>query len=183
MNNNGFDWRVVPDFPDYSVSRFGDVLSHRSGRCLKAYPIKDYPCVSLHSGGRRKVARVHRLIAAAYYGPCPTGLQCAHLDGNPANNVASNLSWVTKSENEKHKVAHGKTPRGERAPRATLTNEVAGLVREAVKRPLTRREVAALAGISHTMVEGILDLGTYAVGNADAPEPQFSSPGGTNDTI
>lgn len=50
-------------------------------------------------------------------------MDCAHLDGDPHNNAASNLKWVTKRENEFHKIAHGTSIRGERCHNAKLTED------------------------------------------------------------
>ncbi|CAJ1427331.1 unnamed protein product [Effrenium voratum] len=47
---------------------------------------------------------VHRLVARAFHGPPPTAqhTQVNHLDSNRENNCASNLAYVTPSENANH---------------------------------------------------------------------------------
>ena len=47
---------------------------------------------------------VHRLVADAFLPPPPSEkhTQVNHKDGNPANNRADNLAWVTRSENIQH---------------------------------------------------------------------------------
>jgi hypothetical protein len=50
---------------------------------------------------------VHRLVLAAFVGPCPEGMEVRHLDGNPANTRLANLRYGTHSENELDKVRHG----------------------------------------------------------------------------
>ena len=42
---------------------------------------------------------VHRLVAAAFHGACPTGLVVDHIDGNSINNNAENLRYITSCEN------------------------------------------------------------------------------------
>jgi len=64
---------------------------------------------------------LHRIVALAFHGPCPDGKECAHLNGDPTDNRADNLKWVTKKENESHKILHGRTTRGERAGNSKLT--------------------------------------------------------------
>jgi hypothetical protein len=47
---------------------------------------------------------VHRLVAQAFLPPPPSEkhTQVNHTDGDPANNRADNLAWVTPSENTQH---------------------------------------------------------------------------------
>ena len=50
---------------------------------------------------------VHRLVLAAFVGPCPEGMEACHNDGDPSNNQVSNLRWDTRSANMLDKVRHG----------------------------------------------------------------------------
>lgn len=59
-----------------------------------------YVTLWLHSKHYKKF--VHRLVANAFI-PNPDGKpQVNHIDGNPQNNKAENLEWVTINENCKH---------------------------------------------------------------------------------
>lgn len=54
-------------------------------------------------------AQIHRLVAAAF---CENDdpehkIQVNHIDGNPSNNNAYNLEWVTPSENTNHAIRTG----------------------------------------------------------------------------
>ena len=51
-----------------------------------------------------KTHLVHRLVAKAFLPPPPSEkhTQVMHIDGDPANNRADNLGWVTRSENRLH---------------------------------------------------------------------------------
>jgi hypothetical protein len=50
---------------------------------------------------------IHRLVAAEFLGTCPKGIQVNHKDGDRLNNHASNLEYVTPSENTRHSVVAG----------------------------------------------------------------------------
>jgi hypothetical protein len=50
---------------------------------------------------------VHHLVLETFISPRSEGLECRHLNGNPADNRLQNLSWGTHSENELDKVKHG----------------------------------------------------------------------------
>lgn len=74
-----------------------------------------------HESGRTKESKVHRLVLEAFIGPCPEGMECRHLDRNPANNAITNLKWGTHLENEEDKQVHGTSNKGERHGNHKLT--------------------------------------------------------------
>ncbi|WP_026931183.1 NUMOD4 motif-containing HNH endonuclease [Glycomyces tenuis] len=94
----------------YDVADTGEVRSllRRSPRTLR--PGKDacgYPLVVLTDvDGRRRTRRVHTLVAEAFHGPRPHGMQVRHLNGVPADCRAENLAWGTASENIHDQVSH-----------------------------------------------------------------------------
>ena len=73
--------------------------------------------------GAQKLILVHQLVAAAFLGPCPEGMQINHIDCNKMNNRAENLEYVTQLENVRHAVANGRVGGvpGERHVNAKLT--------------------------------------------------------------
>jgi len=104
------DWRpVVGHEARYSVSNLGRVRGPR-GHILKARynPKRRYCAIHLDQGGGKYVDRyLHVLVAEAFLGPKPTGLDVNHKDGNRQNNAASNLEYITRSENHRHAAALG----------------------------------------------------------------------------
>jgi HNH endonuclease/NUMOD4 motif-containing protein len=54
--------------------------------------------------------RVHRLVLAAFVGPCPRGLEGCHENGDPSDNRLSNLRWGTHTSNNRDKQRHGTDP-------------------------------------------------------------------------
>lgn len=96
----------------YSVSDDGEVFSYVSGRrhSMVLSPgggaLGKYLTVNLRVGDKRKTYSVHRLVAAAFV-PNPDNKPCVnHIDGNPTNNAASNLEWVTQRGNAQHAHRH-----------------------------------------------------------------------------
>jgi hypothetical protein len=73
--------------------------------------------------GRGRMRYVHQLVLEAFVGPCPPGMQCRHLDNNPANNRLDNIVWGTPVENGGDRIEAGTTPRGEDHSRARLTED------------------------------------------------------------
>ena len=127
---------ALADIPNYSgmycASAGGQIFSRLSGRLRELKPFsngKGYLVVSLYMDKRKKQVLVHRLVLLAFIGPCPEGMQGAHLNGNRADNRLSNLRWVTVTENHSHKVDHGTDGRGERNSIAKLTEQDVMLIR------------------------------------------------------
>jgi hypothetical protein len=111
-------WLPVVGWEGYDVSDLGRVRSwwNRKARlCLNREPrirkltlhVEGYMHVGLSSNRIQRGHKVHRLVLEAFVGPCPEGMQCRHLDGNPSNNRLENLCWGTPIENWDDKVRHG----------------------------------------------------------------------------
>lgn len=107
------EWRPIADHPRYEVSNRGRIRSHvrRSPRILQPWLVKGYPMVGFQRiGGRRPCQLVHVLVAEAFIGPRPEGLQVRHLDGNRLNSDVANLAYGTPTENSEDTIAHGHHP-------------------------------------------------------------------------
>ncbi|HEY1174793.1 MAG TPA: HNH endonuclease signature motif containing protein [Phytomonospora sp.] len=105
-------WAVVDEAPQYVVSDDGRVarrMADGSLRPLKAFPVTSgHLSVGLYPLPRNKVTRhVHALVARAFLGPAPEGLEVRHLDGDKAHNGVENLAYGTRSENVLDRVRHG----------------------------------------------------------------------------
>lgn len=61
-----------------------------------------YPTVALPKSSLGTSSLVHVLVASAFIGPKPIGLQVNHIDGDKTNNKSSNLQYCSPSENIKH---------------------------------------------------------------------------------
>lgn len=101
-------------------------------RILK--PIADYGHlqVALYKEGRRKQILVHKLVAAAFIGPRPLGMEILHGVGGRTDNRLSNLSYGTHAENCADKLRDDTHIRGERHYRVRLTREQVLLARRLV---------------------------------------------------
>jgi hypothetical protein len=110
---NDEEWRSVVGWEGlYDVSNLGRVKrtaparnGHAPGACLRP-PLDSsgYQHVTLYRPGEQRVFRkVHVIVALAFLGPRPPGLQVNHMDGNKLNNRASNLEYVTLQENMRHR--------------------------------------------------------------------------------
>jgi len=106
---DNIEWRVIPNFPMYKISEYGDIYSYyKSGKMLKPKSDKDgYLAVILIENKVRHDLRVHRLVALAFLDN-PDNLPIInHKDLNVSNNHYSNLEWCTYTHNTVHYYANG----------------------------------------------------------------------------
>lgn len=104
-----------------------------------------------------KAATVHKKMCIRAHGPAPTPKhEAAHSCGN-GNKACINkrhLSWKTKSENERDKIAHGTSNQGSRHGMSKLTEaEVRRII--ALEGSDTAENIGALFGVGRRTVNRI----------------------------
>jgi hypothetical protein len=78
------------------------------GRILRpAVRVDGHLQVTLCRNGQDYKRYVHSLVALAFLGPRPSGLEACHGDGNPANNRPENLRYGSHGSNLLDRVRHG----------------------------------------------------------------------------
>jgi hypothetical protein len=97
------EWRVISDFPNYSVSNFGNVKNNKTSKLLKLTLKSGYYHISLTNEDCKKGFKVHRLVALAFIPNPENKSDVNHEDKNKLNNNVSNLTWMTRKENNQHK--------------------------------------------------------------------------------
>lgn len=147
----------------YEVSSLGNLRSlARAGGNGKTYggrPLSTiaschgYLVVNLSKGNRVRQYRVHRLVAAAFLGPCPDRMVVAYGDGDRANNRLANLRYASNRENEEDKSKHGTRAQGETHGRAVLTEQIVRRIRCS---GLSPKDAAARFSISPSQAGRIL---------------------------
>ena len=115
------------------------------------------PSVWIPFGGSYQRVLVGVLVAAAFIGARPPGLDVMHRDGDPANNRDTNLSYGTRKENMADREAHGRTARGTRNARSRLTDEQVRAIRVRLTNGEGLRAIARDFGITHPTVMSIRD--------------------------
>lgn len=113
--------KQVPGWPEYEIDECGTVtrvaasFGTRPGKTLKWHVMRNgYAKVSLCRNAKRAEYLVHRLVAAAFLGDIPDGMDVCHNDGNKLNNEISNLRIDTRAANVADNVRLDKHNRGER---------------------------------------------------------------------
>jgi hypothetical protein len=158
-------WRKIPSFPDYEASSLGrirrTVQAPAGRRCIGGILAtrvdrKGYVNTGPSRDCKQHVVKVHRLVAEAYLGKCPEGMQVNHIDGNKQNNAPGNLEYVTQSENIKHAYRLGlkKPLRGPLQPRARLrADDIRKIV--LLEGAVSQVEIARLFGVDNRTISAI----------------------------
>jgi len=166
-------WKPVIGFEDcYEVSSSGVVKTtsrrpgqqHEIGYVMKQGKKKDgYITVNLSRNNKHKRLTVHRIVMAAFVGPCPEGMEVNHKDGNKANNCLENLEYMTRQQNVHHAydVLHRKSPfdnRGEKHGLSKFTEtQVIEIRRLYATGEHTHRSLAKMFGCDHRAIGMIVN--------------------------
>jgi hypothetical protein len=155
----------------YKAREDGVIIGAR-GIPMKGQPDKHgYLMVSISNGANaRSVKRsVHVLVAMAWHGERPKGLDCSHINGNRRDNRPANLCWMSRRDNHLQKRFHGTSGcnAGVRHSREQYM-----VAHAAAIAGLSKRVIAAALGISMSTVSGIRSgrvrlRGKYSVLNPD----------------
>ena len=96
-------WKDIKDYENYyQVSNLGNIRNKITNKILVGDTNSGgYKRVSLYQPLRKRFF-VHRLVAYHFCENYSIDKVVNHKDGNKQNNCASNLEWVTRSENDLH---------------------------------------------------------------------------------
>ena len=157
-------WKPVDGYVGYyEVSNMGRVRSvtrvdcagrTRYSRILKGgRSPKGYLSVGLYKDKSLKGFRVSRLVLAAFVGPCPTGMEAAHNNGDERDDRLDNLRWDTHLNNCADKKLHGtnKAPSfGEGNHASKLTDESVALIRKLALSGVQQKDLARQFGVNRS---------------------------------
>lgn len=165
------EWRPT-HHPDYEVSNLGRVRSRaprggdlwrgvfrvpaeprilRPGRTAQGY----YSVVIGGRAGRSEL--VHRLVAAAFIGPCPPGQEVRHKDDNRLNAHWLNLEYGTRAQNINDCITRGRFNRPIKIPDTVVKEVKARLAAGETASHLSR-----VYGVSRRWIQQVA-LGRYRV--------------------
>ncbi|MBF6085135.1 HNH endonuclease [Nocardia cyriacigeorgica] len=97
----------IRSLPRIVVRRNGSTQTVRGGVLVPRPGRGGYLVVDLKSPGRRRSVKVHKMVALAWLGATPPGMEVCHRNGNRVDNRPANLRHGTHSENIRDTVRHG----------------------------------------------------------------------------
>jgi hypothetical protein len=131
--------------------------------CIK-WPFAILPDGYAHAHFRGVSMKASRAMCIVAHGEPPTDKhETAHSCGRGNQGCVNprHLRWATKQENEKDKVAHGTSNRGERSAHAKLNEDDVRAIRS-MSATMTDRGIAKIFGITHSSVQSIRNRKTWS---------------------
>lgn len=113
--------------------------------------------------GKLKTFFVHILVATAFHGPCPEGMEASHKNGIRTDNSADNLTWETHVENEARKLGHGTKTFGEKSSFTTISTSQVVAIREIAAMGVSGALIARALRISDAQVSRIIRMKSRAL--------------------
>lgn len=176
--------KTIRDIPGYEglyqVSAAGEVFSlHRNttqGRKLTPQRNNSgYHRVSMTRNGKSKYLYVHHLVALAFIGPRPERHDVNHINGDKLDNRASNLEYMTRTENMEHARQLGlHDNRGEKHYGSKLTEDLVRDFRYAYKTcGLRGKDMAEGLGVSARTIDDAIDGLTWVHVTTESVQQSF----------
>lgn len=162
---NKYKAKIIPKSKNYYVTEDGIVLSTKQWNDGMFYRelsrIKDFwGYLSVNIDG--KIRKVHELVLTTWVGPCPTGMECRHLDGNKINNHIKNLIWGTRSDNTKDQIRHGTFKGGFQPGECHCrtkfnNNDVKEIILLRTLKKMSQSKIASKYGVHQSTISRILN--------------------------
>lgn len=152
-------WRPVPGFPSYEASSWGNVrrVKRAKGATVGAVlkPSLDrqgYEQLRLSENGVVRSQKVHIIVASAFHGPRPKGLEVSHVNGRRIDNRPENLAYETRQQNVDRQIEHGTRNRGEKNGNASLTPDLVARARILLRDEVPVRMISETLGTSQSTI-------------------------------
>lgn len=160
--------KVIKDFPNYAITEDGRIISKKLGGREKVQQTDQhgYRVVTLSHQGKRKIFKIHRLVAENFLSPSSDKEKkyVNHKDGDKLNNDVDNLEWCTPSENVAHAYRTGLRPytKGESSPNSKLTEWDVHFIRLWHSQKYKLREIAETFSVTKSLVEKVVYRKSWA---------------------
>lgn len=126
----------------------GKMLRPRLGGLMGA----QYYAISACIDGHKRNVTIHSLVAEAFIGPRPHGLEVNHKDLNKLNNRKENLEYVTRSQNALHAMAHLGRWQKMPQPHGKLSEHLEE-IRQMRQSGMTHRQIGERFGVSTQAIQ------------------------------
>jgi len=162
-------WKDILEYIGlYMISNYGMVksLNYRytgKEQILKPNQISKYGHlqIGLYKNGIRKRYLVHRLVMETFVGPCPTGKEVCHNDGDPSNNFVENLRYDTQKNNARDSINQGTFIKGSRQGLSKLNDNKIIEIRKLYKEGVSQKQLSIKFNIGTSAIWSIVNYKTW----------------------
>ena len=139
-----------------SVDRIVRHGHRRRGRVLKqTIDPCGYMTVSLSKANHKRTKRVHSLVAEAFIGPRPYGMEVLHGAKGLDDNSISNLSYGTRQQNARNRARDNTNAEGESHGMSKLTDDDVVEIRRQLRNGAKQRDVAQAFNVTQCPIARI----------------------------
>jgi hypothetical protein len=102
-------WKIIINYPNYSVSTIGTIKNNTTERILKYYIRNGYPSITLSKDNKKKTFNIHTLVASHFLQKPEGQFVVNHKNENKSDNRLENLEYLTYAENTKYSASSKRT--------------------------------------------------------------------------
>lgn len=163
MYINNIEVRIVPDYPKYAVSFCGKVFRLDTGKELKQGVRRGYLYVNTSINNEQRKVNTHVMVATVWVNNPDPKLRkfVNHKDGNKLNNHASNLEWVTGSQNQRHALDCGLKAKGSNLYNSELDEKQVHEICKLLVDGLRPKDIAVKYTVTPDIIRKIRSGDTY----------------------
>ena len=144
------------------ILRQPDRARRRRGTVRKQFIHHGHLILRLYRASKGRSFRVHTLVAEAFIGPCPEGMEVLHGPGGRLDNRLVNLSYGTHSQNNGlDKYRDGTMTLGIRNGAAKLDDSTVRQIRARWTAGETKKSLAREFGVTDRTVRLVVDRVTW----------------------
>jgi hypothetical protein len=99
-------WKDIPEYEGlYKINENGIVINAKNNKIRKTQILKGYLIIGLSKNDKRKIYKIHQLVAMAFlnHKPCGMKLVIDHIDNDKLNNNYLNLRITNQRENSNNR--------------------------------------------------------------------------------
>lgn len=176
INSDKEIWKDIENYENYyQISNFGRLRSLTrtiirqgrpiimKGKILSPPIARGYKVTKLCKNGTYIYKPIHILVAKYFVPNLNNKPEVNHIDGNKLNNYASNLEWVTRSENEQHaydtgleKMTNEIKYKIQQSNKMFNDNDILNILDLYYNQKLSMRKIAKMYNTYHPVISNII---------------------------